>query len=247
MPHKLTQLLLDHRASGSLIADLPPDLVPRTAEEAYRIQNETVAALGPVGAWKVQPMPETGLPFAAPILARTIFADGAKLRVSDFPSFGLEVEVAVTLNRDLPRREQAYSAEDMRAAIASLHLAFEVLASRFVDRQKVPQLAGIADLQHSGAIVLGPAFPAQSLPELGSLAIALSVDDVATAKTAGNATTANMLAALAWLANHTAARGLALKAGNVIITGARIGPVPVTGRQAEARTEALGSVRAEFV
>ena len=66
MPQKLTELLLDHRASGVLIADLAPDLVPQTAGEGYRVQDETVAALAPVGAWKVQPMPETGLPFAAP-------------------------------------------------------------------------------------------------------------------------------------------------------------------------------------
>jgi 2-keto-4-pentenoate hydratase len=246
MPQELTELLLDHRASGVLIDYLAPDLVPQTAEEAYRIQHETVAALGRVGAWKVQPMPETGLPFAAPILAKTIFADGADLRAIDFPSLGIEVEVAVTLNRDLPLRSQDYTAEDIQGAIASLHLAFEVLASRFVDRQKVPLLAGIADLQHSGAIVLGPAFPVRPLPEFGSLDIELTIDKGSAGKTEGNATTGNMLTALAWLANHTAARNLALRAGDIVITGARVGPVPGTGSYFEARTQILGSVSVKF-
>lgn len=246
MQQTLTKLLLDHRASGRLIAELPADLVPQTTEDAYRIQNETVAVLGPVGAWKVQPMPATGAPFAAPILARTVFADGAKLRTADFPSLGIEVEVAVTLNRDLPQRSQSYSAEDLRSAIGSFHLALEVLASRFIDRQQVAQLAGIADLQHSGAIVLGAAITAQPLPEFGTQTAELTIDGITVGKTGGNAATSNMLAALAWLANHAAARGLPLKSGNVVITGSRIGPLPVTGRQVVALAHGLGTVAAEF-
>lgn len=246
MLQKLTQLLLDHRASGELIADLPYDLVPQTADDAYRIQNETVAVLGPVGAWKVQPMPETGLPFAAPILAHTIFADGAELRIADFPSLGIEVEVAVTLNRNLSLRSADYTADDLQGAIGSFHLAFEILASRFIDRSKVPLLAGIADLQHSGAIVLGSAVTPVPLPEFGTQSIELSIDGAVVAVTPGNATTSNMLTALAWLANHTAGRGLSLKSGDVVITGSRIGPLLVTGRKALATAEGLGKVSAAF-
>lgn len=246
MAQKLTQLLLEHRASGMLIADLPPDLVPETAEDAYLIQNETVAVLGPVGAWKVQPMPETGLPFAAPILARTIFPDGAELRIANYPSLGIEVEVAVTLNRDLPLRSEDYTADDMQAAIGSLHLAFEILASRFTDRSKVPLLAGIADLQHSGAIVLGAAVTPNPLPEFGTQSIELSIDGAVVAATPGNAKTSNMLTALAWLANHAAGRGLSLKTGDVVITGSRIGPLPVAGSKVEASAQGLGSLIANF-
>lgn len=247
MPQELTRLLLDHRASGVLIENLPSDLVPQTAEQAYLVQNETVAILGPIGAWKVQPMPQNGLPFTAPILASTIHGTGAQLRVSDFPSIGIEVEIAVTINRDLPKSEEAYTAADLRPAIASFHLAFEILASRFIDRAKVPQLAGIADLQHSGAIVLGAAVAPNAFREFGTQAITLSIDGQLIATTPGNATTANMLDALAWLANHAAHRGLPLKKGDIVITGARIGPLPVTKGEALATGEGLADVRATFL
>ncbi len=246
MTHKLTDILLQHRASGMLIQDLPQDLEPQTAEDAYRIQNETVTALGPVGAWKVQPMPESGLPFASPILASNVLADGAAMTAADYPSIGIEVEVAVTLSRDLPMRDGDYKAEEMPSAIASFHLAFEILASRFVDRSQVAKLTGIADLQHSGAVVLGPAISFDALPEFGQQPIVLEMDDAPVASTPGNASTANMMAALAWLANHAAERNLPLKAGNVVITGARLGPVPLTGRQIKAHAEGLGSVSATF-
>jgi 2-keto-4-pentenoate hydratase len=246
MPHKLTEILLNHRASGILIANLPEGTDPQTAEEAYLIQNETVAALGPVGAWKVQPLPETGQPFAAPILASNIIQNGATLRSADFPSLGIEVEIAVTLNRDLPIQPQGYTASDMRSAIGSIHLALELLASRFVDRKKVPQLTGIADLQHSGGVVLGAAMAPKNMPEFGKQAIRLEIDGVEVASTPGNATTENVLASLAWLANHAAARDLPLKTGDIVITGARLGPVGLTGSRVQAHAQGFESVAVIF-
>ncbi len=244
--HKLTEILLEHRAAGIPIVQLPAGVEPQTAEDAYRIQNETIEALGPVGAWKVQPIPATGQPFAAPILASSVLPNGATLHARDFGSLGIEVEVAVIIAHDLPAQTQGYQPADMKAAIASIHIAFELLASRFVDRKQVPQLTGIADLQHSGAVVIGPAVAAHVLPEFGQQSLDLSTDGAVVAETAGNATTENMLAALAWLANHASARGLPLMAGQIVITGARLGPVPLTGKRVEARGEGLGAVSVTF-
>ena len=246
MPHQLTEILLAHRGSGVLIGDIPAGIAPQSAEEAYRIQNETVAALGPVGAWKVQPMPDAGEPFAAPILATTIFHDGVELQAERFPSLGIEVEIAVTIQHDLPLRPEGYEAADLERAIGSLHLALEVLASRFVERKSVPLLTGIADLQHSGAIVLGSAIPISPLPEFAHQGATLTIDGDVVGQTKGNATTANMMSSLAWLANHAASRGLPLRSGDVVITGSRIGPLPVTGRQVAAVAEGLGGVAATF-
>lgn len=246
MSHPLTEILVGHRASSKLIDSLPPGAVPQTIEEAYQVQYETVTSLGPIGAWKVQPMPESGQPVASPLPADTIHADGVTLRAADFPDTGIEVEVAVTINRAFPAVPQGYLAADMREAIGSVHLALEILASRFVDRRKMPQLATIADLQSGRGIVLGAALSASELPEFGQLAIALSFDGDVVQTTAGNATTENMLSSLAWLANHASARGLPLKAGDIVITGARIGPLTPTGEAVSASAEGLGTVSASF-
>lgn len=247
MPHGLTELLLANRAAGTTISDLPAELVPQTAEEAYLVQNETVAVLGEVGAWKVQPLSATGLPFAAPILKKTVVDTGATLKTADYNGLAIEVEVAVTIAHDLPGKDGGYTAEDAKAAIASTHVALEILASRFVDRTKVIQLAGIADLQSGGAVVLGPAVKADALPEFGAQKMALSFDGAEVKTTDGNATTENMLGAIAWLANHTAARGLPLKAGTVVITGARVGPLAFAGKDVSAEAPGLGTVSVSFV
>ncbi|WP_108398641.1 2-keto-4-pentenoate hydratase [Devosia submarina] len=246
MTHPLTDLLLTHRQSGTLISSLPDYVVPRDAAEAYRVQTESVKALGPVGAWKVQPIPQSGEPFASPILANTVFPDGAALKSADFPGLAIEVEVAVTIGHDLPARESGYAAGDMREVIASLHVGLEILASRFPDRTKNPQLVGIADLQNSGGVVLGPAIAAEELPEFAQQQMSLQFDGAEVQSTTSGAATDNMLAALAWLANHAAARGLPLKKGDVVITGSRLGPISFAGEQVFAAAEGLGTVSCTF-
>jgi 2-keto-4-pentenoate hydratase len=246
MNHPLTDLLLAHRQSGILIDSFPDDLVPADAAEAYRVQTETVTALGPVGAWKVQPVPQSGEPFASPILASTVFPDGAALRLADFAGLAIEVEVAVTISRDLPTREGGYAAGEMREAIASVHVALEILASRFPDRTKIPPLVAIADLQNSGGVVLGPAVRAAELPDFAQQQMSLQFDGKEVQSTASGPATDNMLAALAWLANHASARGLPLKKGDLVITGSRLGPISFAGEQVFATAEGLGTVSCAF-
>lgn len=243
----LTELLLSHRARGILIDGLSPDLVPADLETAYRVQTETAMALGPVGAWKVQPFPEHGEPAASPVLNSVVFGDKAALELSRFADPGIEAEIAVTLNRDLPLRYADYGADDVREAVGSLHVAIEVIASRFLDRTRQPALAGMADLQNNGAVIVGPARSAQNWPELGQQSISLVVDGAEIGRVEDGATTANMLRSLAWLANHAARRGLALKTGDVIITGARIGSLPLNGKNVTVEAEGFAPVAASFV
>ncbi|SEQ48292.1 2-keto-4-pentenoate hydratase [Devosia sp. YR412] len=246
MTHPLTSLLLSHRASGTPIVDLPAEAVPQSVEEAYQVQAETVAGLGPVGAWKLAPMPETGVPFAAPILAKDVVASGATLALADFSDLAIEVEVALIIGQDLPARAEGYTPADVKSVIGSVSVALELLATRFVDRSTQPRLAMIADLQNNGGVVLGAPVPADNLPEFGQQAMVLRFDGVEAAQTVGNATTENMLAALAWLAGHAASIGLPLKAGDVVITGARLGPVALGGNQVEAEAAGLGKVSVTF-
>lgn len=245
MPHRLTTLLLSHRAAGTPLADLPADLVPATAAEAFAIQDETVAALGPVGAWKVTPMASEM--FCSPILAGDIHATGAKLQKAGYRGLEIEVEVAVTIGTDMPAKAGGYSPADLKAAVKSLHVVLEVLATRYPNRAAAPKLAGIADLQSNGAVIVGPAMSPAHWPEFGAQVLTLSFDGALVQSSPGNATTENVLAALAWLANHAASRNLPLKAGDVVITGARLGPKAIdVSTRVTAEAPGLGSVSASF-
>lgn len=242
----LTELLVAQRAYRVQIETLAPELVPTDAETAYKVQTETVQALGPVGAWKVQPYPAAGEPFAAPIPRSVVFGDKVVLEAALFPATAIEAEVAVTLNRDLPLRAEKYSEADVAAAIGTLHLAIEILSSRFADGSKLPPLVGIADLQSNGGVVVGPARAAGNFPDLGQQAMSMSVDGSEIGAVQGGSPTETVLRSLAWLANHAAARGLALKAGDVVITGARIGALPLKGKTVVVEAEGFVPVSARF-
>jgi 2-keto-4-pentenoate hydratase len=90
--------------------------------------------------------------------------------------------------------------------------------------------------------VLGPGRTDGLSLEFATVAMRLRIDGAQVADTAGGATTEAVLGALVWLANHAAARNGGLKAGQIVITGARLGPVPITGSTAEAEVEGLGTV-----
>jgi 2-keto-4-pentenoate hydratase len=243
MTSLLTQLLLDHRAAGTTINTLSDDLVPSDMGAAYRVQSETILALGPLGAWKVSPYPDSGEPVCSPLPLSYVKASGAPLPRAALHDPHIEVEIAFTLDRDLGA---GATADDARAAIGSVHVALEIIASRYTDRHAVPRTAALADLQSGAGIVLGAPIGFDPTFEFGAETLALRFDNAEVAGTANGPTTDNAIRALAWLASHAHSRSTPLLAGTVIITGARLGPKPLTGKAIVATSVHLGQVTTTF-
>jgi 2-keto-4-pentenoate hydratase len=239
----LTKILLAQHAAGTTLDHLPPDLIPPDISAAYRIQNEVLDALGPVGAWKVSPFPDEGEPFCSPLPKSFVHQSGVRLPRDTFNDLGIEVEIAFTLGHDL---KAGAGPNEARDAIGSVHIALELISSRYTDRSAVPRTAAFADLQSGGGIVLGEAYAFDGSKDFNQEQLTLTLDsaDVATAQ--NGASTANALRALAWLANHAAARNLMLSKGTVIITGARIGPKSFSGEQAMGTSASFGTVEVGF-
>jgi 2-keto-4-pentenoate hydratase len=203
---------------GPLIDAVPPHLVPADAAGAYTLQNEIIGQIGPVGGWKILAGGQ-GEPTCSPIPANRYFANGASISSARHRFVLAEVEIAVKLGTDLGANADAAATE---AAIASLHPVLEMVGSPFVDRDAIAANAKMGDLQSNGAVIVGPALDPAIKTELTTLPVRLLLDGAeAKAATAG-ASWAAIVEALRWLASHAAARGLPLRAGHVIITGARV-------------------------
>ncbi|WP_332719092.1 fumarylacetoacetate hydrolase family protein [Pelagibacterium mangrovi] len=241
--HPLTGLLVASRRDNSPLATVEDTALPTTLADAYKVQAQTVEALGGVGAWKVVPKPADDAPSCSPLPAAALLEDGANIERTD--ALRVEVEIAVVIGTDLTE-ERVYEAKDIAAAVSGLHLIFEFIGSRFADPAAMPVLATTADLQNNIAVVVGPAHQSGELPQLDKQDIVLFDNGVEVQSTAGNASTDAMFEAIAWLANHARLRGLPLTAGTVVITGARLGPIAVTGPAVEARAGGFGSVTARI-
>jgi len=149
-----------------------------------------------------------------------------------------EAEFAFRMGTPLPKRAAAYGVSEVLAAVASLHPAIEVPDSRYNDFTRVGAAQLIADTACACWFVLGPA------TRVDWRALDLARHSVAAYRNgalAGQGSGANVLgdprSALAWIANELSTYGDGLRAGDVVITGTCLTPVPVS---------AGDSVKADF-
>lgn len=236
-------ILLAAWSEGRPVADLPAALAPATLADAYAIQDAVLRLKGgSIGGWKIA-AGTAGEPRCAPLPAAAIQESPAVRTAAGTPSPRIEVEVAARFGRALPPRGTPYGPADLADAIASLHPALELLSSRFIDNKAVSPLSALADSHSNTGVVLGAPVAAWQGIDLGRVSIGLFYDGKPAGEAEGGPGTRSVLATLAWLANHAAARRGGLKAGEIVITGARIGPLPVPpGTLIEADLLSLGRV-----
>ena len=219
--------LFDARQTGRSASRLVPP--PATTSQAYAVQQAVMRRLGdPGGVWKMALL--GGVQREAAVLPRAAFVDGsARLILPDHAM--IEVETALILSRD------PGSAPDLDC-IADIRLALEIVATRFSTPPS--PLEAMADSFNSVAVILGDSVPRwrEGLPD--RLDIALTLDGQQITATEAAAPIDDALDFLAWLSAHAAGQGRPLKARDVVITGARIGPLPLAKTQ-RARASAMSA------
>lgn len=203
---------------GALLDTVQPHLIPADLAGAYAMQNEIVGQIGSIGGWKIVAGAQ-GDPLCSPLPANRYFADGASVSSSRLRFVLAEVEIAVKLGSDLPAGADAARAE---TAIVSIHPVLEMVGSPFVDRDTIDANTKLGDLQSNGAVIVGPALDPAIKDQLATLAVGLRLDNVEAGHAETGASWTAIVDAVRWLASHAAARGLPLKAGQIIITGARV-------------------------
>lgn len=241
-------MLLAIRRTRQRPAGLPQRLQPQTVEHAYAIQDVVVDRLGGIGGWKIVHPAAGAAPRCSPIHAPEILQSGVTLDWDAFLWPEVEVEIAVVLGRDLPPRADAYTADDVRAAVARVTGAFELLGSRFADRTAATRTESLADLLSSAGVVIGDGDGRFDATEFADVAMSLAFDGAVVGTATGGPSSAEVLGTLTWLANHACGRSGGLRAGQVVITGARIHPIslPPHGVRMAAQVAGLGEVHATF-
>lgn len=238
MTYDITADLLRGAETGPKLDRLPDDLVPVDEAAAYAIQDAVLGGAA-VAAWKIAAV-RLPAPLVTAPLPQSFIVDGslpAHIRAPE-----IEVEIAIRIDADLPPKAEAYTQDEVLAALGPAHAAFEILESRFAARKGVPELVALADRASSGAVVIGSGTRDWRGLDFTALTVSL-VGDGPIEQTRGNATVQQTIEGLVWLANHASRRGMGLMAGQFVITGARIGPIVVPrGQRLVAAIEGIGEV-----
>jgi 2-keto-4-pentenoate hydratase len=239
--HSLTRQDRIERAAHELAArhtakrqgpTLSADSAPADLDEALAIQQHVLRLLdAQTGGWKCS-LPSSGNITLAPIYRRRI-TNAASANDCTSPardgSVEIEPEIAYMIGADLPPRATPYATQEIVQAIASTHIVFELIASRYNDRSKEPFANKLADCLANHGLFIGPAIdPALAQDaSLATIALTLRDDHAELGNWNGKHPDGHPLQPLLWLANHLAANGSGLKRGEIVTTGSYHGVIRV--------------------
>jgi 2-oxo-3-hexenedioate decarboxylase/2-keto-4-pentenoate hydratase len=247
------------RLDGMRLAGLPDAARPRDEAEGYRVQEAvhgilSAGGFGAIAGHKIgcttavmQQFLGIDHPCAGGVFGTRVFRDALALPFVAFLHVGVETELAVVLERDLPPRGVPYSVDDVRAAVGAIATAMEVVDDRWDDYRRVDTPTLIADDFFNDASVLGPLRRFDRALDLAALRGVTRVNGVEAGRGSGTDVLGGPLNALAWLANHLAARGPGLRAGEFVSTGSVVQTQWIArGDRVEIEIEGLGRCAARF-
>jgi len=156
-----------------------------------------------------------------------------------------EGEIAFLLKRDL--MGPGVSAADVLAATEGVLACFEIVDSRIRD-WKIKIQDTVADNASCGVFVLGDRVVDPRRVDLQTCGMVLEKNGEIVVTGAGAATMGSPLTAMAWLANTLGRLGIALKAGEVVLSGALGAMVPVkAGDNLRVAIGGIGGCSVRFV
>jgi len=223
---------------GRHIPALPPELRPSTRLEGYAVQAALCAGRRHVG-WKIAATSSAGqqhigvsAPLAGRLFQDRIAPDGGEIILGSNNMKVAEVEFAFRFARDLPPHGATYTQDEVMDAVGSLHPAIEVPASRFDAFVTAGEAQLIADNACADWAVFGPAttYDWRALDLSRHDVRGILTDATGAAHTitgSGSNALGDPRIALTWLANEASRIGIGLRAGETVITGTCVVPMPV--------------------
>jgi 2-keto-4-pentenoate hydratase len=249
-PQQTAACLLPAWQSHGCVNVLPEPLRPADRAQAYQAQWALWDACGEPGiGWKIAATSQAGQqhigvsgPLAGRLLASRCHSPGSVISLQGNRMRVIEAEFAFRLGRDVTgTAAQPLAVQEVMSAVADLHLAIEIPNSRYANFVTAGEGALIADFACACHVVLGEAVqqPWRSL-DLAVHQVSALVNGVTVAQGQGANVLGDPRWALTWLANELIGQGRCLKAGDTVITGTCVVPVPV--QEGDAVTVDFGNL-----
>jgi 2-keto-4-pentenoate hydratase len=251
----LAEMLLAAEQSQKPIPPLTESDPGISEEEAYRIQllvMEMKKSQGQVVVGKkigltslaMQNMLGVKEPDYGHILDGMVVMEAEKILTTDLIKPRIEGEIAFVLKEDL--QGPGVTLTEVIRCSEGVIPSLEIIDSRIVDwKIKLPDT--VADNASSARIVLGGTITPVKKLDLRTVGMVLEKNGEVVATAAGAAVLGHPAQAVAWLANKLAAYDIALRKGEVILSGSLTAAMPVgAGDFARADFGPLGDVKIKF-
>ena len=200
--------------------------------DGFKVQNEIIASrvLGSVKGYKVGPakvadFSKWGLkhPGTGPVFT---VLNGTSARPAMFFSENLQVieaEIGMILEKDLRPRSTPYSMHEVFDHIGKIACTFEFVGSRLGFEEAKPAYH-VADCAKNVAVVVGETRSARTVNpnDLPKLSVSISKNDkvIGTGYGESGSYRNSPMESMTWLVNYLSSQGVALRQGDVVVTGA---------------------------
>ena len=258
------KMLADLRTRATIrapIDELPEEIRPPDLMAAYKVQTALRRKLirqrpGPQTGWKIgctTPVMQQYLkiphPCAGALYRGTVQRTHATLHAADYMTLGLECEIAVQLNSDLPYRGDMFARADVESAVGAVMASVEIVEHRFTDFRKTSTASLVADDFFSAGCVVGDPVTPDMAGDLATLRGGFSVSGRRPeVMGTGAEILGHPLSALTWLADQAAMLGTPLEAGQIVTLGSVVKTIyPRPGDRIEARFTRLPAVRVDVI
>ncbi|WP_028862086.1 hydratase [Psychromonas aquimarina] len=239
--------LLKRRAAGTKAPRLNSELQPNCIDDALSVHEQMIKQRNDaVGGWKcLLPITDNQL-VVAPIFSQTVQQGEICTLFADNQTVRIEPEIAFVLGKDLPAQQQDYSEAQIDEAVASCHMALELMQDRFAPESGVTFYEKLADCLVNQGLFIGPQIDKSKAYAASEISIKVRQADK-TQTFAGRHPNQLPQNPLYWLINFMTKRGTSFKAGQAIISGSYAGIVEVDfDCSTEIEYSGLGKYTVEF-
>jgi 2-keto-4-pentenoate hydratase len=254
----IAEILAAVRVNGTPLSVPSAETIPHDEADAYRVQDVLHSLLSPdfgtqvgykIGCTSAVMQTYLGIdhPCAGGLYQGGVHQSGVALLSRNYVHVGVECEIAVRLDSDVTASDVPFTADSIAPFVDAYLPAIEIVDDRYADWRSTDPRVLIADDFFAAGCVLGAPVTRSDAPDL----LSVSGRAIVNGREVGRGTGADVLGhphhALAWLANHLAARGKALRAGDIVLTGSLVKTEWLTpGDDVLMELSGLGNVAVTF-
>jgi 2-keto-4-pentenoate hydratase len=246
------------RRAGRALSDFPGQ-IPADLVAAYACQDAAIA-LWPdaVAGWKVGYIAAaqrdgSGDPrLVGPIFRNAVWSDRPS-EVLDIPVFvggfaAVEAEYIFRLGQDVPEGKTEFSRDEALALVAALHVGVETAGSPLATINQLGPRVVVSDFGNNAGLILGPEIPDWTRVSASSLRCHCHIDGLPVGSGGAESVPDGLAASLAFALGRCARRGIRLRAGALVTTGAATGIHDIrVGQVARLDFEGIGSIQCRAV